>query len=161
MRLQNPGAGNWPKAPLKGSDISREKGSQRFPSWQLKSQEVKCLRPSHASVGGLCRKVSWGWGWRGGAERRQRAWKRPSLFESGEASLNFVTALVEFDLQLRISRPPQASRGREARVINCLCFPAWVAGFGRLRPQRPTPKGGELGDPTPESERGPRGLATL
>lgn len=64
MRLQHPGAGNWPKAPLKGSDVSREKGSQRFPNWQLKSQEeVKCLRPSHASVGGFCRKVSWGWGW--------------------------------------------------------------------------------------------------
>lgn len=89
----------------------------------------------------------------------QSAWKRPSLSVSGEASLNFVTALVEFDLQLRISRPPWASRGREARVINGLCFPAWVAGLGRLHPQCPAPKGGELGVPTLGAERGSRGLA--
>lgn len=92
-------------------------------------------------------------------ELRQSAWKRPSLFVSREASLNFVTALVEFDLQLRISRPPRASHGQEARVINGLCFPAWAAGLGRLRPQCPTPKGGELGVPTPEAERRSRGLA--
>lgn len=54
---------------------------------------------------------------------------------------------MEFDLQLRISRPPRASSGWEAGVINYLCFRAWVAGLGRLRPKHPSPEGWTAGGP--------------